>query len=178
MNVSDIDAPLNLTENFIIPAAVSDDSLPDNPENVAKLTSLTNKMKQAPEPEPVPPLPEMAQIISGKTYFLDANSAGLQFFSFTFNGKEAVWDISIGGAFLGDIPIGLDNVYRFKDFGQLGVLASKGFWRNESTFVLIDELVGEAIYIESEFTFKDDKVTIQTIDYYGKSVTIFGKQLD
>jgi CubicO group peptidase (beta-lactamase class C family) len=170
--------PLNLTKEFIIPAVVSDDSLPNNPESVAKLNSLTHEMKQAPDPEPVPPLPEMAQIISGKTYFLDANNAGFQFFSLTFNGKDAVWDISLGGIFLEDVPIGLDNVYRFKDFGQLGVLASKGFWRNESTFVLIDELIGETIYIETEFTFKDNEVIVQADDYWGKPVTIVGKQMD
>lgn len=178
---SDFYTPLNMTKNFIIPATVSDDSLPDNPESVAKLTSMTNKMKQAPEPEPVPPLPEMAQIISGKTYFLDPNSADLQFFSLTFNGKEVVSDISFGGIFLGDIPIGMDNVYRFKDFGQLGILVSKGYWRNESTFVFISEIVGETIYIESEFTFEEDKVTIQTITNRGRFTepeTIVGKRLD
>ncbi|MFC1507246.1 serine hydrolase domain-containing protein [Thermoproteota archaeon] len=170
-------APLNLTKNFIMPAVVSDDSLPDNTESVAKLNALTNEMKQAPDPEPVPPLPEMAQIISGKTYFFNANSLEWQFLSFTFNGKEALSDYSIAGISFRDIPTGLDNVYRFSET-PIGVLASKGFWRNESTFVSIDELIGESMYFESEFTFKDDKVTVQTVDYWGKSVTIIGKQMD
>jgi hypothetical protein len=156
-------APLNLTKDFIIPAVMSDGSLPDNPESVAKLDTLSNEMKQAPDPEPVPPLPEMAQIISGKTYFYDANSLGWQFSSLTFNEKEAVSDFSIASINFPDLPIGLDNVYRFSET-PVGVLASKGFWRNESTFVLIDELVGETIYIESAFTFKDNQVIVHGAD--------------
>jgi hypothetical protein len=88
-----------------------------------------------------------------------------------------MFDIYVSGISFQDNPVGLDNIYRFSET-PIGVLASKGFWRNESTFVMIDKVVEEAIYLESEFTFKDNQVIVQTNDYWDNPVTILGKQMD
>ena len=116
-------------------------------------------------------------MISGKTYFMDANDLYWQYSSLTFNGKEVMLDINIARISFQDIPVGLDNVYRFSET-PIGVLASKGFWRNESTFVMINEAVEAAAYLESELTFKDNQVIVQTNDGVGRQITIVGKQMD
>jgi hypothetical protein len=40
-------------------------------------------------PKPVPPLPSIAQAISGKTYVMENNAFGLRGFSLSFKDKEA-----------------------------------------------------------------------------------------
>ena len=118
-----------------IQAAVVDTEkpLPAKPEGVAMLEAAITASAQAPAPQPVGPLPDTAQAISGKTYVLAPNSAGVETVSLEFNDRaEAILHIIITG--YGESlswPIGLDGVYRTLPDGS----RRRGAWIDPQTFV-------------------------------------------
>ena len=61
-------------DHVIVPAVKSAGALPENPASMAVLNDqITALEKHA--PQPIPPLPKMAQTISGKKYLLDDGEA-------------------------------------------------------------------------------------------------------
>jgi hypothetical protein len=87
-----------LLTSYIHPAAESETPLPANPEGVALLESKIQQVALAQaESEPIPPLPEIAQRVSGQTYVLDANPFGLQSLSLTFQEEngEALLSVTL-----------------------------------------------------------------------------------
>jgi CubicO group peptidase (beta-lactamase class C family) len=134
--------PDALLKTFIIPAAKSTGSLPANPEQAALLESRLHTLAN-PEPKPVPPLPAIAQNISGKTYMMQANSLGLEAFTLSFSEKpesQALLNVSYESGPI-EVVIGLDDVYRFTSITEAaeyspGFIALKGSWVNSNTFNL------------------------------------------
>jgi CubicO group peptidase (beta-lactamase class C family) len=157
-----IDLPLQWAQSFIVPAAQSPAPLPANPAGVARLQASIQAVEQ-PQPKPVPPLPAIAKIISGKTYVFGSNPIGAQSSSFTFEGGRA-WS-TFQNSNMGSIPItaevGLDDVFRITPAGPAGLLAFKGYWQDEKTFVLYQQIVGQAERMMAKMTFEGDTVTIQ-----------------
>ena len=71
----------------------------------------------SPPTGPVPPLPEVAQQVAGKTIVLDPNQAGLRAISLDFPAEaEAAVTLSFTDGNQVAWPVGLDNVYRFAPF--------------------------------------------------------------
>jgi CubicO group peptidase (beta-lactamase class C family) len=131
---SDI-VPETLLTSFILPAVKSATALPANPEQITALESRVRALAM-PEPRPVPPLPAMARSISGKAYTVSANSLGIKAFALNFAENQASIKISIGDASQ-ELPVGLDDVYRFTTLSQSGaVLGLKGSWSSQDTFIL------------------------------------------
>jgi CubicO group peptidase (beta-lactamase class C family) len=106
-------------------------SLPSNPEAVAMLDAVLDEIKQGPGSEPVTSSPEIAKLISGKTYRCEANTVEVTRMRIEFNdpsvaylfityenGQEVSW------------PIGLDGKYRMTTEWK-GV---RGYWLDEQTF--------------------------------------------
>ncbi|WP_455277426.1 serine hydrolase domain-containing protein [[Eubacterium] cellulosolvens] len=169
-----------LLYTHIIPAVKSDEPLPENPEGVAKLESSIDDFKKPPEPKPVPPLPEMAYNISGKTYELETNNHNLTSFTLTFQEEEAIIEETLIGDYRLVSSIGLDGVPRINDHGELGTWAVKGYWQDENTFIITYQLVGDHLTITTTSTFQNKDVSILSIDTYfaftPDSETITGKQ--
>jgi hypothetical protein len=111
----------------------------------------------------VPPLPAIAKTISGKTYVFESNPIGAQTSSLTFDGGRA-WS-TFQNSNMQSIPItvevGLDDVFRITPAGPAGLLAFKGYWQDEKTFVLYQQIVGQAERMMAKMTFEGDTVTIQ-----------------
>ena len=134
--------PAALLETFIIPAAKSTQTLPPNPEQAALLESRLYALAQ-PEPKPVPPLPAIAQSISGKTYVMKANSVGVEAFTLSFQDqpeRQALLKVVYDSGPLESV-IGLDDVYRYTSIDETsgyrpGSVAMKGSWVNDNTFNL------------------------------------------
>jgi len=157
-----IGLPLEWAQSFIVPAAKSPAPLPANPASAAQLQASIQAVEQ-PQPKPVPPLPAIAKIISGKTYVFGSNPIGAQSSSFTFEGGRA-WS-TFQNSNMGSIPItaevGLDDVFRITPAGPASLLAFKGYWQDEKTFVLYQQIVGQAERMMAKKTFEGDTVTIQ-----------------
>jgi len=156
-----------LLESRIIPLLDSTGPLPANPDGV---TTLTEKIKAAAapsqvEPEPVPPMPEIAQRVAGKTIVLDPNPVGVQSVSLAFP-EEAEAVLSLGFMDGNQIEwlVGLDNVFRFAP-GMYGLLdAVKGWWESDNAFVVHREQIGHYSRERISVTFEEDQVTIQIQD--------------
>lgn len=155
-----------LLNMFIIPAAISDEALPENPETLEKLRALIDEFEKPPVPKPVPPLPEIAYNISGKTYELENNNHNITSFSLTFEEEEAIIEVTYVGGIQLVLYIGLDDVPRINDHGELGVWAVKGNWKNEDTFEIIQQLVGDHLTITKSGSFQNGEISIIMYDTY------------
>jgi hypothetical protein len=139
-----------LLKSHIIPLAESAAPLPPNPDGVATLASKI-QAATAPvqtQPEPVPPMPEIAQRVAGISYVLDDNPLGLLSLVLSFPAHdEALLRVNtMESGTGGEDPqfewlMGLDNVDRIAP-GRFGMLtAAKGLWESDSIFVAhIDEI--------------------------------------
>lgn len=153
-----------LTAAFVSP----DKPLPANPDGVAKMDATVAALAQAPHPWLGGPLPELARVISGKTYVFEPNAAELANFAITFEdatkaaitmqlqGDEQIW------------PVGLDGKYRLGPDGQ----GLRGYWADPQTFVL--EIFQEGLSVR-RLRFADDRVEI---NFPELGSTIEGRQAD
>jgi CubicO group peptidase (beta-lactamase class C family) len=175
---------------FVTKAVQSSAPLPPNPEGFELLNSKIQQAAQNQvEPEPVPPLPEIAGIVSGQTYILDPNPLAIQSVSVTFPGESVAllemtynfdefW-FSVDREDLWtdmERPVGLDNVYRFSP-GWIGfTMGMKGAWVSDDTFVIdIDNIshIGKDHY---RLIFLGDEINLWIIN--GQRTEIIGKLKD
>ena len=115
---------------------------------------------QAPPPEPVGPLPDIAAAISGGIYEFGPNDAGVETLSLEFDGSaEAMLHIRFTGADETVLwPIGLDGVYR----QSLGGQWLRGSWADPETFMfqLFDPLeVGRSSF---RLRFEEDRLEVSS----------------
>ncbi len=164
-----------LSYEFIIPAVRSSKPLPANPDGIKLLESKIHQVAQPrAEPEPVPPLPEIAQRVTGRTYVLDPNPLGLLSFSLTFQEEtEALmnWILSPDEMQMNledsqawskvEWRVGLDNIYRFTPHLYGIPVGLKGWWNSEKSFVIHSDYTGNTGRGRTQFTFKGDQVTTQ-----------------
>lgn len=140
----------DLLRDYIIPAAKSDKPLPPN---AAALAALQAKVDWMANPvSEVPPLPEIAHIVSNKTFLVGESPFGWKAIKIEFTDGSPM-----AIAFLqtndGDMQaeIGLDNVYRVvPDVGNTPI-ALRGRWQDNDTFVVTQ--VSLPTVQEVQFTF-------------------------
>jgi hypothetical protein len=113
-----------------------DKSLPANPTGVAQLAAVLAELNRPPAAQSVPPLPAVAQAITGKTFTFAPNYLQLRSASLVFDASsEALFQLEVayepGPRRIG---VGLDGVYRPSHSGR-PVLA-RGSWADASTFVI------------------------------------------
>ena len=179
LNEDQIPIPQVLMDVFVIPALISPEALPPNPDGLEQLESSIEAAVLPPTAlEPVAPLPEMAQQVSGNTYLFDTpNPADLASISLNFDeGAEALMkleyvtgDAPLNGEdspalFQVEMPVGLDNLYRFlpADFGmKMGV---KGEWVAEDVFLVHLDFIGNTGLQRAQFTFEGDEISIEFWD--------------
>jgi len=173
-----------LLPGYLLPALRSNTPLPPNPDAVARLEARVQEAAEAsPEPEPVPPLPELAKRISGISYKLDPNPIALSrvLFRFDEDKPEAVFELTQGGGAAGGetvaFAVGLDNVYRFSP-GRAGLpAAAKGTWKGEDRFLLDLDEIGNINRWRIQFTFEGDRLTARMWERNGLGeVRVTGKQ--
>lgn len=155
-----------LLEQFIIPAVQSLNPLPENPAAVEQLIAVIGAVEH-PKPAVVPPLPDMAQLVTDRRYKLDANPFDWEAFSLSFE-HHTVW-VRIGGN-EATLAIGLDQLARCTPVSRLSPLAEdepvalKGFWESDTTFVMHLYIVGSSENWTVHLAFVDNRVTIHMVD--------------
>ena len=150
--------------SLILPAIVSDAPLPPNPGGVALLEATVRQAATPPQPapEPVPPLPDTAQRISGKTYRLDANPFGLSALALSFpDESEAVLRLTLSDQSVLAYRVGLDNVFR-RAPGQYGLTAeARGRWESATVFSVNLNEIGNIALWDVSLRFEADRVAVQ-----------------
>ncbi len=163
---------------FLLESLQSDQALPENPEAYGRLQEKITAASNLPDPEPVPPLPEMAEEISGKTYVVEPNPYGIGSISLSFEGQEeALLNLSLAED-QQVLPVGLDNVYRLSPGGEFGPLALKGFWKTETEFVFYYNEVSNINNYQVSMTFEADEVTLQIQELTGLGGATFDGRLE
>jgi CubicO group peptidase (beta-lactamase class C family) len=121
-----------------IVASIGDleDPLQDNPAAVEELNNTVVELKQYTESEPVPPLPEMAAAISGKTFIFEPNGLNLEYLSFNFDDEnKAILQLKMATELIPrKVSVGLDGLWRLSISGNPAV--SRGYWVDDKTFIL------------------------------------------
>jgi CubicO group peptidase (beta-lactamase class C family) len=171
------DGPINsdVLGSLILPAIRASSPLPANPDGVAELEARMQQAAAPPElnPEPVPPSPEIAQMVSGQPYLMDDNGFGLTTISLSFPEEdEALLSFTTrpGSAF-GDAAFGwragLDHVAR-RQAGRYGItIAATGTWLDDKTFEMQVDEIGNNFNWLVHLTFEGDQVTLSVIDTSG-----------
>jgi CubicO group peptidase (beta-lactamase class C family) len=156
-----------LLSSYILPAVTSDAPLPADVDGQAILDA---HVQEAAAPDvteqlPVPPLPEMAQRVSGRTYVLDANPVGLVSASLTFEEEaEASLVLRLADGSQLEWVVGLDNVPRVGS-GLYGLpVAAIGAWESDDVFVVDVDEIGIISTNQLRTTFDGDRVTIEAKD--------------
>lgn len=170
INYNETYQPAKLMSDFVIPAAKSKAALPTN-EHAAQELAVRLKELENPSPKPVPPLPDTAARISGKTYGVNAFISS---FSLVFeNADTCTLNFTQQGRQF-SLAVGLDDVYRVSDIKQAGTLvwyppypgvALKGRWEGESTFIIDWQYVEEPYHEEYKFTFDGGGATLEVTEY-------------
>ncbi len=169
LHANDSETP-NALLDYVLRSAESSDPLPDNPEATEQLAARVRALAQ-PESEPIPPLPEIAEAISGQRYRLEANTLRLYSFRLHFQGEEALIAISFEDGDTLELPIGLDNVYRltpdvehftrlFEGIGAPNPIALRGGWTDQATFVFQIVNVGAPENYTFLMIFSDESVSM------------------
>lgn len=159
--VDDMNDPLEKLRHILLPTL----SVAALPEDAAAYESLTRFAagRQTPAAQPVPPLPQLARDISGKTYRLEDNAVGLSTLRFHFGEPtEAVleWNERQGGAVW---RLGLDGLFRLSpnpDAVADPLMAGRGEWRGD-VFHLTLMPMGEPKVRELSVRFRGTEIELR-----------------
>ena len=148
--------------------------LPANPADVAELEQVLASLRLPPAPQLIPPLPDIANKISGKTFRLGENFAGIESVRLDFNETaQAGFQITFTDGSQSPIgAVGLDGVYRitpgmnldraghvFADFENLSV-GLRGRWTDAQTFLLEYDTIVNYYYYQLEMRFDGDRLSL------------------
>jgi len=138
-----------------------EEPLPANPAGVAKLQAATDAVAQPPERTPVASLPDVARLISGKTYIFESNPAKLESIALEFDGSsEASFIFKASGSPLVSPLVGLDGVYRFSPGLDSRPTAFRGAWIDAQTFFLEYDGITNNDHSLFQFHFDGDQVEV------------------
>ena len=147
---------------LLVAALQSDTALDPNPTAYARLNAAIEDATEPPTALPVPPLPPMANEVSGKVYRLDPNELDVKCISLRFDSPSEVWfDLTLdSGAF--DLPVGMDGVPRFSESGPTGIpLGILGAWTTPSVFSMAYDEVGGSIHLRIQGAFDASAESVQ-----------------
>jgi hypothetical protein len=164
---------LRLVNDYIVPAVLSDGSLPSNPGAFSRLEALIQAA--AGSPQPVLALPQTALDITGKTYRLDPNALGWKDMTFTFRPGSETAVLRISGS--PDMKIGLDNRYRLTQTSESRPVGLRGRWLASDEFELDYIIQGDFIESVGRFKFEEDQMTltIKNLNFGNPPMTLHGR---
>ena len=171
----------NVLHDYFTGAIIGSSPLAPNPLGVARLASLIEEasLPDNDPPDPVPPLPAIAESISRVRFKLDDNPGSLEWLKLTFTGgSEALLEYQEGTQRFG-MSVGLDNIFR-KSVGAPDLLfATKGRWVGNNRFTMLLDQSSLRRYYYAELLFEGDSVTITLEDLAcGEApVTLIGHKL-
>ena len=160
-------------------AIKSDVFLPPDTAGQSLLAASIQKAA-AERASPVGPTPELAKLISGKTYRLNDNDLHVKTFSLSLVGTNPSWEITTAterldrptGRFGGSI--GLDGLFR-KSSAPYGVNAVKGSWLDDHTFEVERRILGHGETQKWTLDFDGKKVDVTFESTDGAKVNLHGE---
>jgi len=179
--------------DYVIAAVRSSTPLPPNPAGVELLKSKIHQAAQNQDKtEPVPPLPEIAQKVTGQTYILDPNPQAIQTVSMAFQSEaEALLHLtfSLDDIYVSpanpqymwsdvDRPVGLDNIYRFSPGIYRIPMRMRGWWISDNSFVISADYIGNTGLERVQFTFEGDQIKIDIKDEIIGGIAIINGRLE
>jgi alpha-glucosidase (family GH31 glycosyl hydrolase) len=169
-----------LLKSLIAPAVKSTGPIAENAQSLAELNNYLASSGQGPEETPVPPLPETAARISGKSFVFEDNPAGWHSVSLVFDeGPQALLYLTMDGQTL-ELPIGLDNIPRIltieEPSGELPALAVTGSWQTENIFVVDYAEVFSPLTGRLTFTYEGENLSLFIDQGALGSLTLQGRQ--
>lgn len=156
-----IDLPFFHLRDYILPAVLSEEPLPTDPEADRKLARLLDEIEH-PVPAAISPLPDIAGKISGKTFYFgdgegEDNIWGLESVTLDFTGEE---ECLISYSFSGEVDLdafGCDAVFRTSIMAENGLIALEAAVGLDGIFrcTTVDAEVGKVFYF-ARGQWKDD----------------------
>jgi len=136
--------------------------LPENSAGVAQLEAAIAECVQSPPARPVPPLPDLAYSITGKTFAFEQNPARIRSIGLDFDDSAvATLRLDLSDPSPVVARVGLDGVYRPSVGGRPCI--AKGAWADGQTFKL-DYNEGPGIsYHKLVMSFDGDRLTFEIV---------------
>ncbi|MFZ0546812.1 MAG: serine hydrolase [Candidatus Promineifilaceae bacterium] len=157
----------SLLNDYILPAAISDTPLPENPEAANHLTALQTAVSN-PDPKPTS-LPDIAYLISGKTYLFDENPMGWHSLRITFTkGSTVASALMVQSVENPEFEIGLDGRFRVTELPGATPIALKADWIDNSTLLVRQLNLGTIQEYNLTLSFHDYGLQARLLD------TVFG----
>jgi CubicO group peptidase (beta-lactamase class C family) len=160
-------------------AIKSDASLPPDTAGQSLLAASIQKAA-AERASPVGLTPELAKLISGKSYRLNDNDLHVKTFSLNLVDANPSWEITTATERL-DRPtarfggsIGLDGLFR-KSSAPYGVNAVKGSWLDDHTFEVERRILGHGETQKWTLAFDGNKVDVTFESTDGTKVNLHGE---
>lgn len=164
---------------LLIPAMINmAEPLPVNQPAGKQLDTTLALIQQPPAPQAVPPLPEMAHEISGKTYAFEINPLDLKTIRWEFSeAQEAKLFATFYNQPDRELLIGMDGIYRMHPIGEhelpMGLRCS---WTDPQTLLFEYDTIANRIAYNLELNFQENSVTIQAKERtFASGFTVEGK---
>ncbi len=164
---------------LLVPAMVNPTgSLPANSIGLDQLNATLTAILQPPTPQAVPPLPETAYNVSGKTYAFDFSPLDLKTICWEFSDStEAKLFVTFYNQPDRELLVGMDGVYRMYPIGEHDLLMGmRGSWVDPQTFLFEYDTIANHDAYALELHFDGDVVTINAKERTHQAVmTLEGK---
>jgi CubicO group peptidase (beta-lactamase class C family) len=150
-----------LFEDYIREAVVSDQPLAPNLVAQNELAAASPPPELILDPQPVPPLPSAAMVISGSNYLLEENNWNYDNFQLIFDPEAdyAAFSYTTRDSDVVSYHIGLNNVYHFTDTA-IGTFAAVGTWTSPDTFEIWYQQIGYSNPGKWTLTFNENAIEV------------------
>ena len=164
---------------LLVPAMVDiAEPIPANPAGMDQLDATLTAILQPPTAQAVPPLPETAYNISGKTYAFEFSPLNLKTIRWEFdNSNEAKLFATFYNQPDRELTVGLDGIYRKYPVGEHDLLLGMcGKWTDAQTFLFEYDAIANSDAYTLELHFDGDGVTINAKERtHAADMTLEGK---
>jgi CubicO group peptidase (beta-lactamase class C family) len=164
---------------LLVPAMVNPaEPISANPSGMDQLDAVLTAILQPPTPQAVPPLPQAAYSISGKTYAFELSPLDLKTIRWEFDDST---EAKLFATFYNqpdlELLIGMDGVYRMYPVGEHGLLMGmRGSWIDPQTFLFDYDTIANHDAYTLELHFDGDAVTINAKERtHSAGTTVEGK---
>jgi CubicO group peptidase (beta-lactamase class C family) len=163
----------------------SDNPLPSDPL-AQSLLAASVRAAATDRPSPVGQTPDLAKVISGKSYQFDSNVLRVKTLLLDLNDVSASWEYTIDTGKADQAPqrfaglIGLDGIFRISPPASYGIDAVKGRWLNAHTFAVERRILGHSETQNWTLSFDDagKKVDVSFENTDGYRAEFHGAQRD
>lgn len=161
--------PAKLLNKFILPAIVSDQTIPANDAAQSALAQYAEPPAPVVERRAMPELPAIARDISGEIYAVEANPWNVDNMCLVFDPMQeyAEFGYTTKENSVVNYPVGLDNVCRLTESNG-DTYAAIGSWTAPDTFAIEYEQVGYSNRGKWTLRFADDEIVIEEVGVTGK----------